>query len=315
MLRETLEKLICLTRRVPRDVITDRQLTVKLEQLRENGYTSFDHLVGNPDFVNLARQVKDAFEKDMAFHTPCLAQSRISESRDADLIQRNFLMSDSELKSRGLTFGRDEAHSYCQVVEEFAPSTLTLPLPKAPQFINLWLDRKVMKVVEAYMGFSPVLKEAYIRRNFPCTYPVMNHKWHRDTNHKHHLLKAFIFFTDCDLETGAHHFVAGSVNDRRLRDKIYYDDREIEQVFPRSSGRQISSVVPAGTIMLEDTRGLHKAGIPTRDYRDLGFAVFVPPSLSILQKPMYSIAHSGYDVLHPSQKRFVPKNHIEKSEL
>ena len=193
MLRETLEKLICLTRRVPHDVISDRQLTVKLEQLKKNGYTTFDHLVGNPDFVNLARIVKDAFEKDLAFSTPCLAQSRIKKSLDADLIQRNFRMPDSELKSRGLTFGKDEVLSYSQVVEEFSPSTLTLPLPKAPQFINLWLDRKIMTVVEAYMGFSPILKEAYIRRNFPCNYPVMNHKWHRDTNHKHHLLKAFIF--------------------------------------------------------------------------------------------------------------------------
>ena len=34
------------------------------------------------------------------------------------------------------------------------------------------------------------------------------------------------------------------------------------------------SNVKAGTIIIEDTRGLHKAGIPKRDYRDLGFAVF-----------------------------------------
>ena len=315
MFKETLERLVCLTRRVQRDEISDDLLAAKLHQLEEEGYTTFDHLVGNPDFERLARTVKDAFEKELAFFTPCLAQSRIQRSRDDDLIKKNFRVSESELVSRGLTFGKDEVKSYQQVIEEFSPSTLKLPLPNMPQFLNLWLDSNVTKVVEAYMGFSPILREAYIRRNFPCTYPVMNHKWHRDTNHRNHLLKAFIFFTNCDLETGAHHFVAGSVYDDRLREKVYYEDSEVGQVFPARSGHQISSVVPSGTIVLEDTRGLHKAGIPLRDYRDLGFAVFVPPSLPLFQRPLYSVDKHCYDSLCPAQRRLIPKSHIEKRKL
>lgn len=314
MVKETLEKLVCSRRRIPQNPALDQELAAKLKQLEEKGYTTFHHLVGTSGFARLAQNVKEAFEQDMTFSTPCLAQSRIENSRDADLIQKNFRVSDDELESRGLTFGIEEAHSYKQVVEEFSPSTLKLPLPKKLSFFDLWIDKSVAKVIEGYMGFTPILREAYIRRNFPCAYPVMNHKWHRDTNHRHHLLKAFIFFTDCDLETGAHQYIAGSVNDGRLRDKVYFDDWEVDQVFPISSGRKISSIVPAGTIVLEDTRGLHKAGIPRRDYRDLGFAVFVPPTLSMLQQPLYSVDKTSYDSLSPAQKRFIPKNHIEKKK-
>lgn len=312
MVKETLEKLVCLTRRVPKDNVSEEQIAAKLDQLRCEGYTTFSHLVGKPEFVKLASHIARAFEQEMAFTTPCLAQRRIEQVRDADLIEKNFLVSTEELVSRGLTFDRDDIHSYEQVIEEFAPSTLKLPIPDLPQFLDLWLDHNVTKVIEAYMGFTPILREAYIRRNFPCSYPVMNHKWHRDTNHRTHLLKAFIFFTDCDLETGAHHYIAGSIGDSRFRDKVYYDDAEIESGFPAADGKKISSVVPAGTIVLEDTRGLHKAGIPTRDYRDLGFAVFVPPSLPGFFKPLYCVNKSSYDSLQPSQRRFIPSNHIEK---
>lgn len=164
--------------------------------------------------------------------------------------------------------------------------------------------------MEAYMGFVPILREAYIRRNFPCTYRVMNHKWHRDTNHRKHLLKAFIFFTDCDIETGAHHYVAGSVQDKRFREDRYFEDAEIDAAFPPSSDKQIVSTVPAGTIVLEDTRGLHKAGIPKRAFRDLGFAVFVPDSFLQQGKALYDVKTDVVSALAPPQRRYIPKSAI-----
>ena len=163
-----------------------------------------------------------------------------------------------------------------------------------------------MATVSNYMGFYPHLTEAYIRRNFPCTYRVMNHNWHRDTNHDTHLLKAFIFFTDCDIDTGAHHYIAGSVNDVRFHDKPYYTDNEINSVWPTGSDDHMVSNVKAGTIIIEDTRGLHKAGIPKKAYRDLGFAVFLPPNMLRKTKPFYHIKKSAFDNLSQEQKLFIP---------
>ena len=136
----------------------------------------------------------------------------------------------------------------------------------------------------------------------------MNHNWHRDTNHDTHLLKAFIFFTDCDIDTGAHHYIAGSVNDARFRDKPYYTDDEINSVTTGSDERMVSKV-KAGTIIVEDTRGLHKAGIP-KSYRDLGFAVFLPPNLLRKTMPLYHIKDTAFNHLTQDQKLFIPSSNI-----
>ena len=138
----------------------------------------------------------------------------------------------------------------------------------------------------------------------------MNHNWHRDTNHKHYLLKAFIFFNDCYVDTGAHRYIAGSVDSPLFRDKVYFSDEEIEAVFPNGSDDHIITEVPAGTIILEDTRGLHKAGIPQRHYRDLGFAVFVPPMLFRGGSEYITISKSVYASLMPGQQAYIGRSNI-----
>ena len=138
----------------------------------------------------------------------------------------------------------------------------------------------------------------------------MNHNWHRDTTHDTHLLKAFMFFTDCDMDTGAHHYIAGSVNDARFRDKLYYTDDEINSAWLTGSDDHMVSEVKAGTIIIEDTRGLHKAGIPKKAYRDLGFAVFLPPNILNTSKPLYQITESTFDHLTKDQKLFIPSSNI-----
>jgi len=309
-LKEKIEFLSRLGRPYYKPNQLDKKLFNKFEKLKRDGYVTFDHLVGTETFSILQNKVKSLYEKDLAFKTPCLAQNHIDYDRDADFIARNFLVTTEELKSRNLVFSQEDVTSYDQVVQDFAPSTLTLPIPKNPEFYNIWLDQDLLQVIEAYMGFTPILREAYIRRNFPCQYTVMNHKWHRDTNHRHHLLKAFIFFTDCDIETGAHHYIAGSVQEERFRENRYFEDDEIETAFPLKSGKQIVSTVPAGTIILEDTRGLHKAGIPKRDFRDLGFAVFVPGSVLHRNKSYYNTNRETVNALTPKQQLYIPSYNI-----
>ena len=97
------------------------------------------------------------------------------------------------------------------------------------------------------------------------------------------------FFTDCDLQTGAHHYIEGSVRAQSHRDKTYYNDQEVHSVWPIGSKIHMISNVPAGTIIIEDTRGLHKAGIPEKLYRDLGYAVFLPPNFFKKQRSLYKI--------------------------
>jgi len=304
------EHLSRISRQVNHKDIENPKIDTYLQQLRKRGFVILDDLAGSLDFKNLKKKLDIKIEQDFDLEFPCLAQSKIDEEQDRDLINRNFLASKDELSNRGLTFSRDEIQSYRQMIDNFKPSTLTTPMPSENAFYNLWLNPTLMAIVSNYMGFYPHLTEAYIRRNFPCIFPVMNHNWHRDTNHETHLLKAFMFFTDCDINTGAHHYIAGSVNDSRFRDKIYYTDDEINSEWPTGSDNHMISTVKAGTIIIEDTRGLHKAGIPRKAYRDLGFAVFLPPNILRKSKPLYQIEKSTFDQLTREQKLFIPSSNI-----
>lgn len=278
----------------------------KLNELRKNGFVVLDHLVNTPLFLETKKSLAYSIENEFNFEYPCLAQSKINHTRDKDLIASNFLMDNESLKKRHLTFDRKEVSSYNQLITDFRPSTLKLKLPSDKNFYDIWLDEKLIDLVSAYMGFVPHLVEAYVRRNFPCEYKVMNHNWHRDINHDKHLLKAFIFFTDCDINTGAHHYISGSISNPNFRDKTYYTDEEVHAVWPFGSDSHMISEVKAGTIILEDTRGLHKAGIPLKNHRDLGFAVFLPPNLFRTKKSYYKTDLETYKTLSRNQQSFIP---------
>ena len=302
------ERFACLNRETSQT--SDPTIIDLVSQLRNRGFVVLDHLVGSSNIKELKGKLDKKIEQEFDLNFPCLAQSKIDQNRDQDLIAKNFLANTDDLIKRGITFSRDDIQSYKQMIRLFQPSTLTVSMPSESAFYNLWLDTTVMEIVSNYMGFYPHLTEAYIRRNFPCTYPVMNHNWHRDTNHDTHLLKAFMFFTDCDIDTGAHHYIAGSVDDARFRNKPYYTDSEINSTWPIGSEDHMVSEVKAGTIIIEDTRGLHKAGIPKKAYRDLGFAVFLPPNILRKSMPLYNINRSALDHLTQEQKLFIPSSNI-----
>ncbi|MGU9962180.1 MAG: phytanoyl-CoA dioxygenase [Candidatus Puniceispirillales bacterium WSBS_2018_MAG_OTU23] len=292
----------------------DPVIADKLAQLKARGFVMLDHMVGSSEFKKMKGSIDQKIEQDFELQFPCLSQSKIDVERDKKLIETNFLASNEKLKQLGLTFDRANITSYQQILDEFNPSTLTIPMPSEAEYYQLWLDPNVMSIVSAYMGFKPHMTEGYVRRNFPSSFKIMNHNWHRDTNHDKYLLKAFIFFTDCDIDTGAHHYIAGSINDPRHRDKPYFTDDEIHATWPIGSDDHMISTVPAGTIIIEDTRGLHKAGIPKKAYRDLGYAIFSPPINFPKIKPLYKIKKSTFEQLNTQQQKFIPTANISKNK-
>ena len=307
-IKETFEKISRLGRY--KKSKNNKNIVYLSNQLKQQGYVVLDHLVGTKKFLKAKKLLVDSIEKDFNIDFPCLAQNKININTDKDLINKNFLCTNKELKDRNLTFDYHDIKSYNQMINKYNPSTITIPMVSSLENYNVWLDDVVLDVVQEFMGFTPHMVEAYSRRNFPSKFAIMNHNWHRDTNHSHFLIKAFIFFTDCDLLTGAHHYISGSVHDKKFTNKTYYTDNEIDKIWPISSEKRIVSKVPAGTIMIEDTRGLHKAGIPTKDFRDLGYVVFMP--VNFIKKPpsLYSINQTTYQKLTKTQKAFIPKQNI-----
>ena len=82
----------------------------------------------------------------------------------------------------------------------------------------------------------------------------------------------------------------------------------MNDLYPENSEDRIVSIVPKGTVILEDTRGLHRANILKSGYRDLGYAVFKPwPQKRAVH---YSVPGKSFEKLTPYQQMFVPEKAI-----
>jgi hypothetical protein len=279
-------------------------------RLRSDGYAMLEGHIERGVLRVLQAELQEALEA-LRFEMPCLAQTRIDPARDRDLIDAYMYASPAQLAARGLAFSRDEARDYGQVIRDFNPSTLTVyPLAWSAAYRKVWLDPFILGIAAAYTGMVPKMAEAFVRRNFPSPYRTMNHFWHRDLNHKHYMLKAFLFLSDCTLETGPHEFVAGShrlfepLNGRR-----YFDDEQVDAAFPRGSRERVVSEVAAGTVLLEDTRGLHRADMPQTGHRDLGYVTFMPMNENPAAR-YYDLPAAAYRELTPFQRAFVPSHNV-----
>lgn len=282
------------------------QLEEQVNTLKSQGFYVFNNLLTPEQLKSLQADYQTELTQKLNMELPCLAQTKIDPVTHKDMIENFWRYHPEQLAKRSVTFDQNDFKNYNEVVEKFKPSTLKTYLPSKKNYYDLWLHPQIMDLVEAYMGLRPYLVEAYLRRNYPAQYKVMNHFWHRDTNHKTYLLKAFFFFSDCEVEHGPHEYIAGSVNDRRLDGRVYYTDEEVDQLYPVGSKERIRSIVKAGTVIVEDTRGLHRAMNPVSGYRDLGYAVFFPKRMfSQFEKEYFTIERKIYEQLSERQKSYI----------
>lgn len=129
---------------------------------------------------------------------------------------------------------------------------------------ELMADPSVLAVAQAYLGCAPVLD-------------LIACWWHtswsqepdKDAAQFFHFdmdrikwLKFFFYITDVGPENGPHSFVAGSHRSRGIPESILkkgqvrIDDKDVLDFYSRKA--VIEFCGPAGTIIAEDTRGLHK---------------------------------------------------------
>jgi len=283
----------------------------RLEFLRRNGYLILNDFIPKQELEKMQSKYKQTLEKDLRFETPCLGQTLIDEVKHKEKIENYLLHAPSDLLKDGLGFTNADFLDYNDLLSKYNPSTLKTYLSDIEDFFSIWLNEELLDIIEAYLGLRPHLIEAYLRRNFPAKYKVMNHFWHRDSNHPDFLVKAFFFLSDCSIENGPHEYISGSIQDRRLDGKPYYTEEEINRIYPEGSSRIVRSIVKAGTVILEDTRGLHRAVIPRKGFRDLGYAVFTPLSkFSRSFKSFYTIGRSQYETLNQRQQSYIPAKNL-----
>jgi len=280
-----------------------------LSELKKNGYVILNNHIDKNKLKILKLEFNNALN-EMKFKTPCLAQSKINNIKHADLLNKNLVATPEVLTQQGLAFQKEDCSNYNQVVDDFNPSTLTVPmLEYSDLFVKTWLDESILGLVAYYMGMVPQLVEAYVRRNFPAPYRTMNHYWHRDLNHHSYLLKALFFLNDCNMTTGPNEYVKGSCINKKqlniLNGQQYYTDNEVDTFYPPNSSERALSIVPAGTVIIEDTRGLHRANMPQSNYRDVGYAVFTP---TLKNSPaLYKIPPELFKNTTELQRLFIPE--------
>jgi len=156
------------------------------------------------------------------------------------------------------------------LAEKYAVDTNALV--QNPLVRELLLDRGLLQIAQEYIGSAPIVDIITAWYSFPTDAP--SHEaaqlFHFDLD-RVRWLKAFFLLTDQTEESGAHLYIPGTQRDRgidgRLLERGYarLEDHEVAQFYPRSVWKTMEG--KKGTILLEDTRGLHKGIALQRDHR------------------------------------------------
>ena len=141
-------------------------------------------------------------------------------------------------------------------------------------FQNILFDPSLINFSQDYLGSYPVIDNISSWWSFPSCKPDKNAAqwWHFDLE-RPKWLKFFFFMTDCTLETGSHSFVRGTHNNNginwHLRKKGYsrLSDDEINKYYKKKE--IINMILRKGSLLIEDTRGLHKGKKLLKDRRFL----------------------------------------------
>jgi len=120
--------------------------------------------------------------------------------------------------------------------------------------------------------------------------------WHRDYDDLH-LLKAFLYLTDVDAETGPFEYVPGSHPGGQHAGFHPWAPMGVGRVSEEELGKQISAdevrtfTAPKGTVIFCNTSGLHRGGFAETKPRVLSTVTYCSPaSLASLTQRNYSLA-------------------------
>ena len=133
-----------------------------------------------------------------------------------------------------------------------------------PDVQQLMADRSILAVAQSYLRCKPIVD--VMTMWWHTAYSKEPDKeaaqfWHFDMD-RIKWLKFFIYLTDVGPDNGPHSFVEGSHRRHGIPDALLVKgysrltDEEVEACYPRERFSEFTA--PRGTVIAEDTRGLHK---------------------------------------------------------
>lgn len=138
---------------------------------------------------------------------------------------------------------------------------------------ELITDQSIITVAQAYIGSQPVLDEVNLwwSTAFGTKADANAAQLYHFDMDRIRWLKFFFYLTDVGSENGPHCFVAGSHKSggipRTFLDRGYVRISDEEVASAYAPDRLIEFTGPRGTIIAEDTRGLHKGRPVLRGHR------------------------------------------------
>jgi hypothetical protein len=205
-------------------------------QLRSDGYALFERAL--PD---------DLCERLLAFALRQPAKVRVSDAGP-------------KAPAEEIVYDRPNPRG---IIYDFHPQVLV----NQPDFQRLMADTSILALAERYLGATPVLDTVnlwWTAKQGAVPDSNAAQLWHFDMD-RVRWVKFFMYLTDVTPQSGPHCFVAGSHCTggipKRLRDKGYVrlTDEDVAREYKAEAIKTICA--PRGSILVEDTRGLHK-GLP-----------------------------------------------------
>jgi len=128
---------------------------------------------------------------------------------------------------------------------------------------DIIFNQKIIEIAKVYLRAIPILDIINLWWSTPTKNPDKEAAqwWHFDMD-RTNWLKFFVYFTDCDSNSGPHQFIEGSHKNFgipwKLRKKGYVrlSDEDIRLNFNANKVKTFTA--NSGTLLIENTRGLHR---------------------------------------------------------
>lgn len=211
-----------------------------LEDLRKKGYVSKNAALSHDECDRLI---------EFALSTPALVRQMDGDQQSH--MEQTFVLFDP--------------HNLQAVRYDYLPQDLVAN----PDIQNLMADNSLLALAESYLGTAPRLDviSMWWHTSFSKTPDSKAAQLYHFDLDRPRWLKVFIYLTDVGSDNGPHSFIEGShrigaIPARFLR-RGYARLTDREVIGEYGSNREVIFTAPKGTVIVEDTIGLHKGNVVT----------------------------------------------------
>lgn len=151
-----------------------------------------------------------------------------------------------------------------------------------PEFFSWAMEKRLVNIVENYIGLPINFQGVHLRRDFNNPTPVGTQLWHKDGEDRR-IVKIFIYLNDVTKAHGPFEYIpkqttASKLLSWQLYSKIWktgflgINDEEIKKIVPESQWKSCPG--PAGTVILVDTQSVYHHGTLRKAERASLFYVY-----------------------------------------